>query len=52
MIKFRREGADVELVGLNKASETIVDRFGIHRRPEEIEKVLKRTASLSAQRVK
>lgn len=52
VIKFRREGADVELVGLNKASETIVDRFGIHRRPEEIEKVLKRTASLSAQRVK
>lgn len=40
VIKFRREGADVELIGLNDASETIVDRFGIHDKPEEIEKVL------------
>jgi SulP family sulfate permease len=40
VIKFRREGAEVELIGLNEASETIVDRFGIHDKPEEIEKVL------------
>lgn len=40
VIKFRREGADVELIGLNEASGTIVDRFGIHDKPEEIEKVL------------
>ncbi|MDF2178370.1 SulP family inorganic anion transporter [Aliiglaciecola sp. CAU 1673] len=40
VIKFRREGATVELIGLNEASETIVDRFGIHDKPEEIEKVL------------
>ena len=40
VIKFRREGADVELIGLNEASETIVDRFGVHDKPEEIEKVL------------
>jgi SulP family sulfate permease len=40
VIKFRREGADVELVGLNQASETIVDRFGVHDKPEELEKVL------------
>jgi SulP family sulfate permease len=40
VIKFRREGADVELIGLNEASETIVDRFGIHDKPEEIEKIL------------
>ena len=41
IIKFRREGADVKTYGLNKASETIVDRFGIHRKPEEIEKILR-----------
>lgn len=40
VIKFRREGADVELIGLNDATATIVDRFGIHDKPEEIEKVL------------
>jgi SulP family sulfate permease len=39
-MKFRREGAEVELIDLNEASETIVDRFGIHDKPEEIEKVL------------
>ncbi|WP_353056940.1 STAS domain-containing protein [Microbulbifer sp. MLAF003] len=40
VLKFRREGAEVELVGLNEASETIVDRFGVHDKPEEIERVL------------
>nr|WP_226999954.1 SulP family inorganic anion transporter [Microbulbifer aggregans] len=40
VVKFRREGAAVELVGLNEASETIVDRFGVHDKPEEIERVL------------
>ncbi|RDH46156.1 SulP family inorganic anion transporter [Zooshikella ganghwensis] len=40
IIKFRREGAEVELIGLNEASATIVDRFGVHDKPEEIEKVL------------
>ncbi len=40
VIKFRREGADVELLGLNDASATIVDRFGVHDNPEEIEKVM------------
>jgi SulP family sulfate permease len=40
VLKFRREGADVQLIGLNDATETIVDRFGVHDKPEEIEKVL------------
>ncbi|MGY6277523.1 SulP family inorganic anion transporter [Methylomonas sp. MgM2] len=40
VLKFRREGAVVELVGLNEASSTIVDRFGVHDKPEEIEKVM------------
>jgi len=40
VIKFRREGADVELIGLNEASSTIIDRFGVHDKPEEIEKVM------------
>ena len=40
VIKFRREGAEVEVIGLNEASATIVDRFGVHDKPEEIEKLL------------
>jgi len=40
VIKFRREGAEVELIGLNEASATIIDRFGVHDNPEEIDKVM------------
>ncbi|WP_324015649.1 SulP family inorganic anion transporter [Aeromonas hydrophila] len=40
VIKFRREGTEVELIGLNEASTTIVDRFGVHDKPEEVEKLL------------
>lgn len=40
VIKFRREGCDVELIGQNEASKTIIDRFGIHDDPKEIEKVM------------
>ena len=38
--KFRREGTEVEILGLNEASATIVDRFGVHDKPEEVEKLL------------
>ena len=40
VIKFRREGVHVEIVGMNEASTTIVDRFGVHDKPEEVEKLL------------
>ncbi len=40
VIKFRREGARVNIIGLNEASETIIDRFGVYDKPELIEKVL------------
>jgi SulP family sulfate permease len=40
VLKFRREGAEVELIGLNKASETIVDRLAIHDRPDALERFM------------
>ncbi|HEY7775742.1 MAG TPA: SulP family inorganic anion transporter [Kineobactrum sp.] len=40
VIKFRREGAEVELIAMNEASSTIVDRFGVHDKPDEIEKLM------------
>jgi len=33
VIKYRREGTVVELIGLNEASKTIVDRLAIHDKP-------------------
>ena len=40
VIKFRREGAEVEVLGLNEASATIVDRFGVHDKPGAIDKLM------------
>ena len=40
VIKLRREGTMVEVIGKNEASSTIIDRFGISDKPEEIEKVM------------
>jgi len=40
VLKFRREGTEVEVIGINEASETIIDRFGQHDKPEDIDKVL------------
>ena len=40
VIKFRREGTEVELIGLNEASATIVDRYAIHDDPAAVEKLM------------
>jgi SulP family sulfate permease len=40
VIKFRREGADVEVIGMNQATNTIVDRFGVYDKPEEIDQIM------------
>uniref|UniRef100_UPI0030F44ACB SulP family inorganic anion transporter n=1 Tax=Paraglaciecola sp. TaxID=1920173 RepID=UPI0030F44ACB len=40
VIKFRREGAAVELVGMNDATATVVDKFGVHNDPAEVEKLM------------
>jgi len=39
VLKFRREGAEVDIVGLNEASETIVDRLAIHDKPGALDKL-------------
>lgn len=33
VLKFRREGASVEVVGLNEASATLVGRYATHDKP-------------------
>ena len=40
VIKFRREGTEVELVGLNEATATIVDRYAVHNDPAAVDKLM------------
>ncbi|MCP1313233.1 SulP family inorganic anion transporter [Halomonas sp. 707D7] len=40
MIKFRREGTDVELVGLSEASATVVDRYTVHNDPQAVDRLM------------
>ena len=40
VLKFRREGAEVEIIGLNEASETIVDKLAIHDKPGALDTLL------------
>lgn len=40
ILKLRREGAEVTVKGINKASETLVDRLAIHDKPDSIDKIL------------
>ncbi|WP_425348410.1 SulP family inorganic anion transporter [Sulfitobacter pontiacus] len=40
ILKFRREGAEVEVIGMNEASETIVDRLAIHDKPGAMDKLM------------
>ncbi len=40
VMKFRREGAEVELIGLNDASETIVDQLALHDKPGGLDRLM------------
>lgn len=40
VIKLRNMGKEVEVIGQNEATQTIIDRFGVHDKPDEIEKVM------------
>ena len=40
VLKFRREGADVKIVGMNKATETIVDKLAVHDKPGAFDKLM------------
>jgi len=41
VIKFRRENMKVEVIGLNEASATMVDRFAVHDKPEAVEQLMR-----------
>jgi SulP family sulfate permease len=39
VLKFRRDGAEVDIVGMNAASETIVDKLATHDKPGAMDKL-------------
>ncbi len=39
VLKFRRDGAEVEIRGMNEASETIVDKLAVHDKPGALDKL-------------
>jgi SulP family sulfate permease len=40
VIKLRREGADVEVIGLNEASQSLVNRYAVHQDPKKSAKLM------------
>ncbi|WP_417248622.1 SulP family inorganic anion transporter [Celeribacter sp.] len=40
ILKFRREGAEVEVVGMNDATETLVDKLAIHDKPGALDNLM------------
>ncbi|MGB1220091.1 MAG: SulP family inorganic anion transporter, partial [Alcanivoracaceae bacterium] len=40
IIKLRREGTEVEVIGLNEASATLVDKYAVHDKPDAVEHVM------------
>jgi SulP family sulfate permease len=40
VLKYRREGTAVEIIGLNEASATIVDKLAVHDKPGALDRML------------
>lgn len=40
ILKFRREGAEVNVEGMNKATATVVDKFGVSDKPDAIDRLM------------
>jgi len=40
VLKFRREGTEVEILGMNEASATLVNKLAIHDKPDALERML------------
>lgn len=40
VLKFRREGTEVDIIGMNEASATVVDKFAVHDKPEAVDQLM------------
>lgn len=41
VLKFRREGTQVEVIGMNEASQTMIDKFGVYDKIPDTDKLTK-----------
>ncbi|MBG77478.1 MAG: sodium-independent anion transporter [Alphaproteobacteria bacterium] len=40
VLKFQQAGTNVEIIGINEASATIIELFAVHNKPEKVQKAL------------
>ncbi len=40
VIRYQRLGAEVEIIGMNEASKTVIDKFAVHNDPKALEEIL------------
>ncbi|QEY26135.1 SulP family inorganic anion transporter [Neisseria zalophi] len=40
VIKMRQQGKEVDVIGMNEATATVVDKFGVYNDPEEVTKIM------------
>ncbi|OOH85815.1 sodium-independent anion transporter [Pasteurellaceae bacterium 15-036681] len=40
VLRYRKQGVIVEVIGLNEASKTLVDRFGVHDKSEDVDIIM------------
>lgn len=40
VMKFRREGTAVEVIGMSEASATLIDKFAVHDKPDAVERMM------------
>lgn len=40
VLKLRRDGIYVDMIGMNRATSTLVDRFGVHDKPDGIDTLM------------
>lgn len=39
ILKFKRDGVDAQVIGMNRASETLVDKLAVHDKPDAVNKI-------------
>ncbi|SIT69318.1 sulfate permease, SulP family [Ectothiorhodosinus mongolicus] len=40
VVNFRREGTEVEIIGMNQATATIVDKHAVHDKPDAVDRLM------------
>ena len=49
VIKFKREGTEVNVIGMNEASQTMIEKFGVHLKPDALDQLSWANEQLTSQ---